>query len=295
MKQTVGEVYKKSVDYLMKKGIARPEISAQFLLSDVLQIPRLKIFLDFERGMTEKELQKMREYLSRRAKHEPVQYITGYTEFYHTRLKVNSRVLIPRPETEILVDKAMEILQNWTEKQPEKVWKVADLGCGCGNIAIALAKKWREKVFVTAIDVSPEAVFLAKENASSSGTDPWIDFQISTFSEYLAGKPEIDMLLSNPPYVDPSEEDSLPKDVRDYEPHAALFGTEKGFDYPLEILEKSAYLMKGTFALLLEIGWDQHALLEKKCRQLNINAFDFIEDYNHWKRILRIIFRGQNG
>jgi release factor glutamine methyltransferase len=286
---TIGEVYNKSIDYLRAHKIERPEVSVQYLLSDVLQFPRLQLFINFEKVMTDEQLQKMREYLKRRAKSEPVQYITGSADFHNIRLKVNSRVLIPRPETEILVDNALAVLKGWIEKDPQRIWKIADLGCGSGNISVAVAAELKEKVRITALDISPEALELAAENARAHNAEKFIDFEKSSFSDFLGRQPSLDMVLSNPPYIDPAERSSLPREVADFEPPAALFGNTSGLDYPLEIIGKTSYLMKSPFALFMEIGWDHHKEIEKKLTETGLQNFGFIDDYGHFKRILKIL------
>ena len=288
-KQTIGEIYRKSIAFLQKKEVEKPEISVQYLLADILNVSRVNMFLSFDDIMKEEHKQKMREFIVRRARREPVQYITGTTEFYKTRLKLNRDVLIPRPETELLVDKALDILRSWRQQYGEKVWKVADLGCGSGNIAISVAREMREHVVITAVDISEKALSLARENAHFNDVASCIDFRCESFADFLHNQPSLDMVLANPPYIDPLERNGLQPEVKDFEPAHALFGLKTGLDYPLEIIDKTSYLMKDTFAFLMEIGWDQSEKIEDHCRKMGLPCVEFIEDFNHFKRILSIV------
>ena len=115
-----------------------------------------------------------------------------------------------------------------------------------------------------------------------------MEFKQCSFAGFFEDKPKLDMVLANPPYIDPQEKESLQVEVSQFEPHIALFGKKSGLDYPLEILEKTSYLMKDTFAFLMEIGWDQSDFLKNKCNEFGIQNCTFVEDYNRFKRIMII-------
>ncbi|MCK5706905.1 MAG: peptide chain release factor N(5)-glutamine methyltransferase [Candidatus Aureabacteria bacterium] len=288
MKHTIGEIYKKSIEYLKNKNIERPEISVQYLLSHLLNISRLQIFLEFEKIMQNDHIDKMREYIKRRALHEPVQYITGSVDFYNSVFKVNKNVLIPRPETEILVDTALKLFNERSKDLNDKTWNIADLGCGCGNIAVSFAKGTSATVKITAIDISNSALELAKKNAELNNVSDKIVFKNLSFNAFLDEKPKLHMILANPPYIDPKDKNTLASHVIAFEPHSALFGKKSGLDYPLEILTKTSYLIGSEFVLLMEIGWDQSNNLIDKCQACGFEKYEFIKDYNDFDRILKI-------
>jgi release factor glutamine methyltransferase len=211
---TVREVLRRANDHLAAKGSETPRLDAELLLAHALGRRRIELYTDINRPLDAAELAGFRELISRRSRREPVAYILGEWGFRRLTLKVDPRALIPRPETEIVVERCLERLRGVDAP------KVLDVGTGSGAIALALVDE-HPGVDVTAIDVSPEAVTLARENAQSAGAE-------ITFFEYdlHTGLPSgpFDLVVSNPPYVAAEELATLMPDVRDYEPHVALVG-----------------------------------------------------------------------
>ena len=211
---TVGEVLRRANDHLAAKGSETPRLDAELLLAHALGRQRIELYTDFDRPLDTVELAGFRELVSRRSRGEPVAYILGEWGFRRLTLKVDRRALIPRPETEIVVERCLERLRGLDAPQ------VLDVGTGSGAIALALVDE-HAGVELTAIDVSPEAVALARENALSAGAD------IAIFEHDLhTGLPPgpFDLVVSNPPYVATEELATLMPDVRDYEPHIAFVG-----------------------------------------------------------------------
>jgi release factor glutamine methyltransferase len=213
-----------AVPYLSEKGVPNARFDAESLVAHALKMDRLKVYLQFDRPLDPPELSLIRESLKRRAQHEPIQYITGQREFFGFPFKVDSSVLIPRPETEQLVEKAIEFL----EKIPEENREVLDLGTGSGCIAISLAKSISCRVWAT--DLSEAALKTAVENAKNLGAGGAIQWRQGDWFAALNGTDpqKFQVILSNPPYIALEERAELAREIRDYEPSGALFGGDSG-------------------------------------------------------------------
>ena len=235
-----------ATSYFEEKGIRNPRLSIEWLLAEVLQKKRLDLYLIYDRPLSREELDVIKPMIKRRAQHEPLQYIVGNTNFFGTTLKVNSNVLIPRPETEELVD---WILQNTPRNDP---FNVLDIGTGSGCIPIAL-KKARSNWSIHAFDISNDALLTATENAFLNGTEInfWKDDIFSPSNKLLAQ--EFNIITSNPPYILHSEAEYLDIEVKAFEPSLALFtsSTEKIFK---AIIQFSTKCLKQNGLLAIEIN-----------------------------------------
>ena len=204
----------------------------------------------------EGEKETLERLVKRRISGEPLQYVLGHQEFWSIDFKVDPRVLIPRPETELLVEQSLLILSKTSFKTPRFV---LEIGTGSGSVAISLAKEVRD-IFLVATDISREALMLAKENAKSSGTLHQIQFVHGNLFDpfrLLREREPFDLILSNPPYIPCSEIEGLAREVRDYEPIIALNGGEDGLTFYRSIISQAPfYLRKGGW-LLLELGQAQ--------------------------------------
>ncbi len=212
----------------------------------------------------------MRALVERRAAGEPIQYITGETEFYRLPIQVNRDVLIPRPETELLVEKALELasLFRWP--------RVLDVGTGSGAIAVALAHEWPEAA-VTATEISERALKLARHNAEHLELANRIRFLQGDLLAPVAGE-EFDLVVSNPPYVADRDRESLSIEVRDFEPAQALFAGEDGMDVYRHLIPAAfGALVPGGF-LLLEIGYDQAELVRALIQAAGFEQVEFTPD-----------------
>ncbi len=219
-----------AVPYLTQKGIPHARLDAELLVSHALGIDRLKVYLQFDRPLDPTELSLIRDYMKRRSLHEPIQYILGTREFFGHPFKVAPGVLIPRPETEQLVELAIKHLEGL----PEEKRLVLDLGTGSGCIAISVAKALPCQVW--AVDLSPAALAIAEENGQNLGVAiQWRqgDWFGALNTEEIG---PFQVILSNPPYIPLAEKAEMEPQVRDHEPAEALFGGESG----LEAYEKLA-------------------------------------------------------
>ena len=240
------EVLLRATDHL-RKSSETPRLDAELLLAHALGLQRIELYTDFDRPLTGDELDGYRALVARRSKHEPVAYILGEWGFRRLTLAVDRRALIPRPETETVVEHALAHLRGIDAP------RVLDVGTGTGAIALAIADEHRG-ARVEAIDVSPDALALAAENVSRTGLE--VELHEWDLREGLPEGP-YDLVVSNPPYVEPGELETLMPDVRDYEPHLALVGSGA-----VEAVARAARdaLVPGGW-LVLEVGAGQAAAI----------------------------------
>ncbi len=255
-KMTVLELLNWSTNALKGHHVESPRLNAELLLARSLNFSREGLYRNLHSQLQEKEKEALEKLIQRRISGEPLQYILGHQEFWSIDFRVDPRVLIPRPETELLVDQSLEIL---SENSFKGVPSVLEIGTGSGAIAIALAKEMK-KIFLVATDISRDALVLAKENARSAGVQDRIEFVngdlFGPFRRSKEKKP-FDLILSNPPYLVRPEIGALAKEVKDYEPILALDGGEDGLEfYRSMISQADLYLQEGGW-LLLEIGQGQ--------------------------------------
>lgn len=210
---TLGEVLRASDEFLARKGVDSPRLDAELLLSHALGVTRIELYTQHDRPLTEAERATARELVERRGRREPLAYILGEWGFRRLTLRTDARALVPRPETEIVVERALSLLEGIAAP------KVVDVGTGSGAIALAIAQE-RPESQVTAVDVSSEALSLARENADRLGLS--VELVQTNLLEGIAGP--FDLVVSNPPYVDAEEIDALQPEVRDWEPRLALVG-----------------------------------------------------------------------
>jgi release factor glutamine methyltransferase len=236
-----------ATSYFEEKNINSPRLSIEWLLSHVLECNRLDLYLAYDRPLTENDLQVLKPLLLRRANHEPLQYIVGSTNFFGLDLIVNPSVLIPRPETEQLVE---IILADKPENAADV--NVLDLGTGSGCIPVAL-KKYRPDWNLYATDISEESINVAKDNAKKHTLD--ITFTKHDFLKGTNPFPDVcfDIIISNPPYINTSEEDEIDLEVKKYEPAEALFHPDVSLVYR-NIIKIASDCLKKDGKLFLEIN-----------------------------------------
>ncbi len=241
--------------YFQSKDIDSPRLTAEILLSFCLKLSRLELYLQHDRPLHKQELSDFKALIYRRLAHEPVAYIVGERGFFQSDFSVTPDVLIPRPETELLVEKALEFLSKPTEPA-----KVLDLGTGSGAIVISIAKQYPDHEY-WAVDISFPALCVACANARRLSPVP-IGFIQSFWMEAFAESPCFDLILANPPYIPTKEVDELSPVVRLHEPRTALDGGPDGLDSIAIILEQAACRMAPGGILLMETGFDQKEAVE---------------------------------
>ena len=246
--------------YLKKHEVDSPRLSAELLLSTALGSSRLDLYLNFTKPLVTAELQEFKRLLLRRARREPLAYITGVKEFWSLELKVTPAVLIPRPETECLVEEALSILNEHAQNNS---WRILDLGTGSGAIVIALATEKPQHSF-SAVDLSPDALRLAAENACRHGVDKQIDFICSDWFDGIHPVGErFDLIVTNPPYIPTGNLAQLAPEIQEHEPCLALDGTPDGLASVRHIIEGAPPFLKTGGRLLMEIGHDQSGAVKK--------------------------------
>lgn len=262
--RTAGEVLERSRAFLAAKGVEGARLDAELLVAEAVGLDRLGLFMALDRPVVTDEIDRAREALVRRASGEPTAYILGRREFYGRDFRVSPAVLIPRPETELLVDKAREALAAQIASGCEAP-RICDLGTGSGCIAITLALEV-ETARVLAIDLSPDAIAVARANAEALGVPPdRLGFRTGDAFEQLAAVAPggVDLVVSNPPYIDRHAGSELAAEVRANEPALALFAPDGDPDFWVRRLieARERYLAPGG-RLLVELGFDQAPRVE---------------------------------
>lgn len=251
---SVLEIIKKTTDFLAGKRVESPRLSAETLVGHALGLRRMQLYVQFERLLTEAELEKIRPLVRRRASREPLQYILGETEFCGLTLKCDRRALIPRPETEYLVEL---VQQRFSPTGPAQV---LDLGTGTGALALGLARLW-PTAQVTAIDVSPDTLALARENTEKAGLAERVRLLTSDWFSALEPGRTFDLIVSNPPYLTTREVAETQPEVREFEPARALASGADGLDALRLILSGAPTWLAPNGLLAMETGIAHHATL----------------------------------
>jgi release factor glutamine methyltransferase len=261
---TVGHVLRLSTEHLAARGSETPRLDAELLLAKATGLERIELYMAFDRPLDAAELAVARELVGRRARREPLQYVLGEWGFRRLTLTVDRRALIPRPETEILVERALALLDRLEAP------RVLDVGTGSGAIAIAIADE-HPGALVTGIDSSADALALAAENASR--TDLAVQLTAHDLFEGLPDGPW-DLVVSNPPYVDAADLPTLQPEVRDWEPHAAL-SAEGAVE---AVARGSVSVLTPGGALVLEVGEGQAAPIAALLAGLGFGAVRITPD-----------------
>jgi release factor glutamine methyltransferase len=252
---TVLEVLKKADEYLAQNGCPAARLDAQVLLAHVLKTERVQLYVDYARPLGEEELSAYRQLVSRRAKHEPVAYLVGEKEFWSLCFKVDPRVLIPRPDTETLLEAVAEL-------EAPRVF--ADVGTGSGCLLCALAGMFPGAHGV-GVDSDEQALLVARENIDRLGLSDRVELRRGNLLEPLSGEP-VDLVCANPPYIPTGDLESLPADIRLYEPVSALDGGPDGLESIRTLLGQLPAL-PGCRSLVLEVGAGQAPAVADLCAQ----------------------------
>lgn len=247
---TVGEAVRQGASYLSRNRIRTPRLDVELMLGAILERPRAYLFAHPELRLDSGQAARWTRWLRKRGEHYPIQYLLGNQEFYGRSFAVGPGVLIPRPETELLVDVCLERLDGMA--QPES--RILDVGTGSGAIAVTLAAE-RPRLQVTATDISRRALALARKNASRHRCQSRIEFLERTGVEGLAERrSRWDLVVSNPPYVPTADRLGVDRSVAGYEPRQAVFGGRTGLEIYETLLEGCPRVMEPAGALVLEIG-----------------------------------------
>lgn len=265
--KTLGGVLDAAAAFLAERKASEPRLAAEWLAARLLKCRRLDLRLRLDQALPEPLLDAMRRGVKRVAAGEPVQYVTGRWDFRGHPFTVDKRALIPRPETEQLVQLVLDDRSLWKTPNP----RIVDIGTGSGCIAVSLAKE-RPQGRYLATDISPEALELASENAMLNGVAERIHFVPGELSDLL-DPATVDAIVSNPPYIPSAVVDRLAPTVRDFEPRQALDGGADGMDVLRQVAEEATLALRNGGSLFLELSAEQHQA-EAMGRYLRELGFD---------------------
>lgn len=255
---TVGRLLNWTTDFLRGKGADSPRLDAEVLLAHARGCQRIELYTAFEEEPPEAIRTAFRELVGKRAKGTPVAYLVGGREFFSLMYEVTPDVLIPRPETESLVVRAIDLAKSW----PSQNIRIADVGTGSGIIAVTMAKRVKNAQ-VTAVDISPAAIEVARRNADKHGVAERVEFMESDLFSAVPADAKFDFVLSNPPYIASVDMPTLQSDVRDYEPHLALDGGANGTEVIERLIPQAADRLNARGWLLMEVGADNAQRVEE--------------------------------
>jgi release factor glutamine methyltransferase len=281
---TVLEAINKGAEFLARKQIESPRLQAELLLSHILNLPRLRLYLEFERQITEAQSHQLREFLVRRGNHEPLQHIIGSTSFCGLAILVTPAVLIPRPETEVLAEHAWTFL-NTIETETT----FADLGTGSACIPIAITAHAKRARGV-AIEISPEALAVAKQNVEKNRLADRIELRAGDFLSALQPTERFDVIVSNPPYIATAEVELLQAEVRDHDPRLALDGGADGLTFHRALAQRAAQFLKPGGRLFVEFADGQGEALRDLFAAHGWVVHGVIPDLSGTDRILSASF-----
>lgn len=246
---TVRRILTWTTGHFSERGCDTPRLDAEILLSYVLHCPRIQLYVQYDRQLTEEERSRLRALVRRRAAKEPVAYLVGKREFFGLDFQVTSDVLIPRPDTETLVVALLDGLKDYPAAE------VIELGVGSGAISVASAVQ-NDGLKIHAVDLSPQAIKIAEQNAGRHEVATRMTFYEGDLFAPLPEDLQVDAIVSNPPYVQTAELDQLDADVKDHEPRLALDGGEDGLEIVRRIIADAPRYLKSNGLLLLELGPD---------------------------------------
>jgi release factor glutamine methyltransferase len=298
---TVLEAIQKSTEFLAKKGVDSSRLQAELLLAHVLQLPRMKLYLNFERALTPAETDALRDLVKRRGQREPLQHLIGSTSFCGFEMAVNRFALVPRPETELLAEAGWQFLlaapqqseggstlnplARRSEAETAQPSTVLDFGTGTGCIAIAIAARCPAAKIV-ATDLSPDALALARENAARNHVADRIEFLQGDGLTALSAEMRFDLIISNPPYIPSADIPALQPEVRDFDPRAALDGGADGLDFYRKLAAEAKSFLKPAGKIMLEFGDGQADAVRNIFEAEKWIVEAVREDYSHRQRIL---------
>jgi len=267
MTQTIGAALRQALRCLERHGVSEPQAAAEVLLSDLLETTRPQLYLDAVCLLSPDQQAAYMERLQRRLRGEPVQYITGKQEFWSLAFAVSPHVLIPRPESEILVEQGVRLAQEWCTTHPHARLAVLDVGTGSGNLAVSLAHTLPQ-AHMWAVDRAYEALQVARQNAQRLGVAERLHWVCSDLiTAFQDGKRHFALCVANLPYVTPAEWHSLPREIKDYEPPGALCEGQDGLELIRLLIASSPEVLIPGGVLLLEVGWQQATAVQETIRQ----------------------------
>lgn len=277
---TVLEAIQLSTSYLEKKGVESARTNAELLLAHIMNCKRLELYLSFDKPLKDNELNFYREFIRKRGMRIPLQYILGSVEFYGYNFKVDENVLIPRPETELLVEKIIE------DNSDKNNLRILDIGCGSGNISIVIANKIKNSN-VIGIDVSELAISNAEKNKTALCENNNVSFLlVDILKDKLESLGRFDVIVSNPPYVSLDDFNKLEPELKDNEPRISLTDESDGFTFYKRIISKAGEILNSSGLIYFEIGKDQYKVIKEMMAENGFSKISIIKDYSGIERII---------
>ena len=267
--------------YLKERGFEDARLNIELLLSHILHLKRIALYTNFDRPLTAAELGKFKSVLQRRLNHEPVQYIIGETEFMGIPLYVDPSVLIPRPETEELVERALD----WIKRLDLPWVEVLDIGTGSGNIPIAL-ERFSSTAHITSIDVSAEALEVASRNVERHNSSRVTLQQLDVFTEIFPGR-NFNVIIANPPYISAGEFQQLGPEVKDFEPPLATTDNGDGYRFLRRICEVAAKKLTAGGLLFMEVAYNQGVEARRIAAEAGLTDVEVFTDVAGNERMLQ--------
>ncbi len=278
---TIKKVLQWTTEYFKEKDIDAPRLTAEYLLAHALKTTRLQLYLNYDKPLTPSELSTFKTFIKQRLAHKPLAYIIGEHTFWTLSLKITPDVLIPRPETEMVVETCLEIIRKHHLNLPF----ILDWGTGSGAIALALAKELLE-VRLVGTDISFAALKVAKENALRHQVTLHL-IQTKDLTPFRPGF--FDLIVSNPPYIRSKDIPNLAPEIRNYEPKEALDGGEDGLKYIRYLLQNAHFYLKKRGWLVMEIGYDQAEAVVAMVKEIDVwTNCQFFKDYAGIKRVVMV-------
>jgi release factor glutamine methyltransferase len=278
----ISDAIKKSTEILRQSGIVEPRREANSLLSFAINKDRAFLIAYPEYELTETEEKAFREFVERRSKHEPFQHISGKQEFFGLDFLVTPDVLVPRPETELIVGEGIKILQNLEDPI------FCEVGIGSGCIAASILHEI-ENITATGLDISENALQIAKKNAERNGVLGRLNLKLSDVFEVLEKNDRFDLIVSNPPYVPSTDIQTLQAEVRDFDPHIALTDGKDGLSIIRKIIKESPDFLKQNGSLLMEIGFNQSNKVSEMFSPEIWQAVEFFPDLQGIPRMVKAV------
>ncbi len=284
---TLLEIINYSSEQLAKKNIKNPRLNIELMFCEILNCDRMKLYLDFDKPLKQEEISEFKIMFKRRLSFEPLQYILGKTNFYGYTINLNNKVLIPRIETEILVEKILEDIY----KSNKKNVNIKEIGTGSGCISIALSGEMTKKNInhnIVATDISEESLDVARKNARLNKIEESnILFKYEDFLNHFTNEEQYDYIVSNPPYIPLNEIDKLDLEVKDYEPISALTDGKNGLSFYEKIFNLYSNEYQGA-KIFIEIGDGKREKIEDLLIKSKISNYIFLKDYCNIYRVLKI-------
>jgi release factor glutamine methyltransferase len=284
---TILKLIRWATERFQQEGLETPRLDAEVLLGEALNADRVFLYTHFDQPLQPQELERFRSFLLRRLRREPVAYIIGEKDFWSRSFKVTPDVLIPRPETEILVAEALKIYEEMNHGFQEQ-FHILEIGTGSGVIGVTLAKEI-PKALILATDVCERALRIAEENARRHEVKDRIQFLLGDLFNPIPKGMAFDMIVTNPPYVPREQLSFLMPEVRDYEPHQSLDGGDQGLDFYRQVFPRIGEFLKSGGWFVGEIGKDQKDAVKALAEaESNLDSIGFIKDFQGIDRVCRV-------